>query len=121
MQVLKSGGQIYGAKLTSAEKKALNIEAGRTLAEYLRNNQLEIEAVVIAKLRQATGWGETRLKRFYDQFDSELDKLIGRYEMTDADAPWLCTKLLKEEGFDIEQWHREKHPNEKYDVKFTKG
>lgn len=113
----KSGGQIYGVELTAKERRALNEEAGRTLAEWTRKHDLEIEAIVIRQLRRLTGWGETRLKRFYEGFDVELNALIDHYEMGGSDAPWLCMRELKSEGIDIEQWHREKCPNEKYTVK----
>lgn len=116
MIVKKSGKTVYGAILTADEQKALDMEARRQLAEYTRKHDLEIEASVIRQLRRLTGWGETRLKRFYMAFDKELYKLVDRYEMKDGDAPWLCTKELLEEGFDIEAWHREVHPNEKYRV-----
>lgn len=115
MIVKKSGKTIFGATLTAAERKALDMEARRILAEYTRQHELEIEAMVIRQLRRLTGWGETRLKRFYDEFTPELMKLCEHYEMPEADAPWLCTKELKDEGFDIEAWHRERYPNERYD------
>lgn len=113
----KSGGQIYDVELTAKERKALNEVAGRNLAEWTRNHDLEIEAIIIRQLRRLTGWGETRLKRFYEGFDVELNALIERYEMGGSDAPWLCIQELKSEGIDIEQWHRDKCPNEKYEVK----
>ena len=112
MHIKKSNGKVYGAEFTKAELKAIEMEARRALAEYERKNAIEIEAIVIRQLRRLTGWGETRLKRFYDGFDDELNKLIERYEMTEEDSPWLCTMDLKREGFDIEQWHKEKYPNE---------
>lgn len=119
MIVKQSGGQVFGAHLTAKERKALSMEARRQLADYTRRHELEIEALVIRQLRRLTGWGETRLRRFYDGFAGELDKLVERYEMDEVDAPWLCTEELKREGFDVAQWYREKRPNEKYDVAFT--
>lgn len=116
MVVKKSRGVVFGADLTANERKALDMEARRSLAEHTRTYQLEIEALVIRQVRRATGWGGIRLKRFYDDFDTGLNDLINRYEMPSEDASWLCTRELKEEGFDIEQWHREKYPNEKFDV-----
>ena len=61
MQVLKSGKHIIGVKLTAAEKKALDMETRRSLAEYTRKHELEIEAIVIRQLRRLTGGGEVRL------------------------------------------------------------
>jgi hypothetical protein len=117
MIVKKSGGQIFGAQLNAAERKALDMEARRALAEHTRQHELEIEAIVIRRLRRLTGWGETRLRRFYDGFAEDLKQMTEHYEMPEVDSPWLCTRELKEEGFDIEQWHREIYPNERYVVK----
>lgn len=36
MQVKKAGGKVYGAVLTAAEKKAMDLEIQRELAEYDR-------------------------------------------------------------------------------------
>ena len=116
MYVMKSGGQVFGAKLTAAEKKALDIEARRSLAEYTRKHELEIEATVLWQVKQLTDWDEGLLKAFYGDFDVALSKLIDWYEMGSEDAEWLCTKKLKDEGIDIEQWRREKYPNENYEV-----
>jgi hypothetical protein len=116
MIVKKSGKTVYGAELTAAEKKALDMEARRALAEHTRKHELEIEAMVMRQVRRSTGWGKIKLKRFYMDFAPDIMALVKRYEMDEVDMPWLCTQELKEEGFDIEAWHREAYPNEKYDV-----
>ena len=122
MQVLKSGKHVFGAKFTAAEKKALDMEARRSLAEYTRKHELEIEATVIWQIKrvlEADLGNEvdvSLLKRLYDGLDVELNKLIDHYEMDDGDAQWLCTKKLMDEGIDIEAWRREKYPNLKYEI-----
>ena len=40
MQVKKAGGKVYGAVLTAAEKKAMDLEIQRELAEYDRIKEL---------------------------------------------------------------------------------
>lgn len=45
MVVKKAGGKIYGAVLTSAEKKAMNMEIERQLAEYTRKHEVELNAI----------------------------------------------------------------------------
>lgn len=116
MRVKKSGGKVYGVELTRAEERAMNMEIDRQFAEHTRKHILEIEAIVIWTIRHFLNWGETRLKRFYAGLDEALNKLVNRYEMDSEGSAWLCTKQLKDEGFDIEKWHQELHPNEKYDV-----
>ena len=116
MLVLKSGGQVFGARLTAAERKALDMEARRSLAEYTRKHELEIEATALWQVKQLTDWDESQLRAFYDGFDIALSKLIEYYEMGSEDAQWLCTRKLLDEGIDIEQWRREKYPNMTYEV-----
>lgn len=81
MVVKKAGGKIYGAVLTSAEKKAMNMEIERQL-----------------------GFGEQRLRKFFDRFSVEIDALVKYYEMDDEDAEWLCTRKLLDMGIDVEKW-----------------
>lgn len=116
MEFMRSGKYIFDVKLNAKEQKAFDMFSRRRLAEHTRTHELEIEAIVIRELRRLTGWGETRLKRFYMDFGPDLMKLCDHYEMEEVEAPWLCLNELKKEGFDIEAWHRERYPNEKYEV-----
>lgn len=112
MEFLRSGGTIIKVKLTSKEKKAMDAEILRQLAEHTRKYQVEIESIFLRHQRSKHGFGAKRLRRDFDDFGNELDELIKRLEMGQEDKAWLATYTLKEEGFDIEQWHREKYPNE---------
>ncbi len=116
MIIKKSGSTIFGADFTAAERKAIDMESRRILAEHTRKHELEIEAMVMRQVRRRTGWGKTKLKQFYMDFAPDIMALVKRYEMDEVDMPWLCTQELKEEGFDIEAWHREAYPNERYVV-----
>lgn len=53
------------------------------------------------------GFGEKRLRRFYDRFRAEYFDLIKRYEMDEGDNIWLNTYKLKEIGVDIESWNQD--------------
>ena len=108
MQIKRSGKHIYGADLTAAEKKAMDIEISKQLAEFTRKYQIEIECLFLRELRQY-GFGATRLRRAFDDFGNDLDDLIKRYELGDEDKLWVAKETLKREGFDVEQWHREKY------------
>lgn len=107
MMIKKYGGKIYGADLTQAEKKAMNMEIQRQLAEYDRKHMLEIDALVLWQLHEQLGLGPKRLKQFHDNFVPAMDALIARYKLDDVDQIWICTHLLKEYGVDIEKWNRE--------------
>ena len=108
MRIKKAGGKIFGADLTAAEKKAMDMEIQRQLAEYDNKHRLEFDALILWVLHAEFGFGRNRLKRFYDCFESSIDDLIARYDLENQDDIWLCTHKLKEIGVDIEAWNREK-------------
>lgn len=104
----KSRGRVFGASLTAAEQKAMDIEIKRQLAEYDKKNSMEIDALILWLLHKEFGFGKVRLRRVHDRFNEALDQLLKRYEMDDKDGPWLCSFKLKEElGIDLEEWGRE--------------
>ena len=107
MQVKKSNGKIFGANLSAAERKALNMEISRQLAEYSQKYEEEIESMVLLMLRSEFGFGEGRLKRAHKALSDGIDDLVNRYQMEDEDAAWLCTYKLKEQGFDISKWDKD--------------
>lgn len=107
MQIKKAGGKIYGANLTAQERKAMNMEIQRQLHEYDKAHMKEFDAVILYVLRQVFGFGEKRLRQFYDRFNTEVDALLQRYLMEEGDKVWLCTEMLKRDGIDIEQWQKD--------------
>jgi len=109
MKIKKSGGRVYGAELSAAEKSAMQLEIQRQLAEYDRKHVMEIDSLILWVLHARFGWGKKRLKQFYDSFSDEIDALIAHYQMDKEDGVWLCTYKLKECGVDLEQWEREKN------------
>lgn len=108
MYLKKSGGKIFGASLSSAEQRAMNLEIQRQLAEFDRKHAQEIDALVLWQLHEQLGFGPVRLRRFYDNFSPALDDLVKHYEMASEDELWLCTRMLKDYGIDLEQWEKDK-------------
>ena len=111
MHVKKAGGKVYGAVLTAAEKKAMEIEIQKELAEYDRKHIAEIDATILWVLHEQFGFGAQRLRTYYDAFHDRIKELVSRYEMEDQDDIWLCTQMLKRIGVDIEGWHKESEAN----------
>ena len=107
MRVKKCGGKVYGADLTAAERKAMDIEINRQLVEADRKYANEVDAMVLYTLHTHLGFGAKRLRRFYEALCTEHDNLVRHYEMPD-DYSWLCMQKLKEIGVDVEQWNKEK-------------
>ena len=107
MRVKKAGGKVFGAVLTSAEKKAMDMEINRQIVEADRRYTDDIDAMVLYTLRVHLGFGKKRLRKFYDAFSAEHDRLIQYYQMPD-DYTWLCKELLKRIGVDVEAWNCER-------------
>jgi len=108
MQVKQAFGKIFGMDLTAAEKKGMDIELKKQLAEYDRKHSNEIDAIILWQLHEQLGWGPKRLKRFYDSFGLRINTLLKMYEMEEGDRVWLCTRLLKEYGIDLDKWVKER-------------
>jgi hypothetical protein len=106
--IKKAGGKIFGAALTSAERKALNIEVQKTVAEINEKNLVEMDAIILWVLHDQFGFGIKRLRQFFDVFEVAINDLNKRYEMDDDDKIWMCTRMLKDIGIDIKVWHEEK-------------
>lgn len=109
MQIKKYGGKVYGANLTAAEKKAMDLEIRRQLAEYEKRHMHEIDAMILWLLHEEFGFGKKRLKKFFDLFDKSSRELVKQYELEDSDRIWICTYMLKQYGIDIEKWENEKN------------
>lgn len=113
MYFQKSGRQIFGVKLTAAEQKAVDREIEKQLAEATRKHNLEIVAMTLTTLHEEFGFGEARLKRFFDRYDEVVEGLIQRYLLDSDDAPWIAMHKLKEKGIDVEAWYAETEASRK--------
>lgn len=110
--IKKAGGKVFGAVLTAAEKKAMDMEINRQIVEADRRYADDIDAMVLYTLHVHLGFGKKRLRKFYDAFSAEHDRLIQYYQMPD-DYTWLCKEMLKRIGVDVEAWNKErKEPDE---------
>lgn len=108
MKAKISGKMAYGVSLTSAEKKALDKEVERQLAEWDKKHMTELSALILYVLHSTFGFGKKRLKDFYFQFAEEVFNLTQRYDLDDSDDVWLCTKKLKEYGVNLTEWEDER-------------
>jgi hypothetical protein len=112
MFIKKFAGKIIGASLTKNEKKALELETRKILAEETRKHKHEMAAMLLWVLHETEGYGPIKLRRVFDKFDKSIDELIAHYELADSDSVWLCTYKLKEYGIDINEWFNESRKEE---------
>ena len=93
MRVKKAGGKVFGAVLTAAERKAMDMEINRQIVEADRRYADDIDAMVLYTLHVHLGFGKKRLRKFYDAFSAEHDRLIQYYQMKlksiDGKVPYI--------------------------------
>ena len=72
MHVKKNRGKVYGASFSYNEQKAIEMEIKNQLADYDKNHAKELSAMVLWVLHTEFGFGEKRLKKFYDIYADNL-------------------------------------------------
>ena len=93
-------------------REAMEAEAERmakiAIDEMNRDNEDELDAMALYILHSEFGFGEKRLRRFYERFSLGLRELGERYQMNEyEDRLWLCKKKLSEAGIDISKWRKD--------------
>lgn len=91
-----------------AGMNAMNKEIRRQVAEHDRNNEINIDALMLWQLHTQLGFGRKRLKRFYDNFEQEFKDMCDRYEVGKFNQTDTCRELLLGIGVDINKWDEEK-------------
>lgn len=108
MRVKSYKGNVYGAILTAAEKKAMTIEINKQLLEKDEQYSADIDAMVLYTLMTRYGWKNKRLKEFWKAFVAEHKALREYYQMEDpGDNEWLAHRKLQEIGVDVREWYKE--------------
>lgn len=113
MIVKKLNGKPYGVEFTATERKAMQLEINRQIAEKDEKYKEDIDAMVLYVLMKHYGWGKKRLRKFWKAFITEHNALRDFYKMDDpGDSEWLSHYNLKKIGVDIHQWYKEDEQNE---------
>lgn len=103
MVVKKANGRVFGAVLSKAEQRALDIEIQKQCADYYKRYENEIEAMILWNLHTELGFGKKRLLRFHSEFSKNMSQLVSQYEMDDHDTSWICLTKLKNYGIDLQE------------------
>jgi hypothetical protein len=91
-------------KLTPGEERAMYKEIEDQLLEFVCDNLLEIEAMMLMQLREQLGFGKKRLTRFYDNFDPTIyDLMVRKIKYENGEKPQPSIERLKAIGVDIDQ------------------
>ena len=93
-------------KFTAEEQKAMNEEIENQLLEFVGDNLLEIEALMMVQLREQLHFGKKRLKRFYMGFmPSIYDFMVNRIK---EGGDKSSIERLSDYGVPIEEWALER-------------
>jgi len=113
MRVKKFNGKPYGVEFTAAERKAMNLEINRQIAERDEKYKEDIDAMVLYVLMVHYGWKKKRLRKFWKAFITEHKALREYYLMEEpGDSELLSRWKLEQIGVDIHQWYKEDEQNE---------
>ena len=92
------------AKMTAKERKAMDDEIDKQLAEATRRQEGDIDALLLWYLHTEYGFGEKRLRKFMDGFNARLRELSDWYDMGEGDQMFLVRRELKKIGIDVDEW-----------------
>ena len=87
--------------IPSAQKKALDAEINRQLAEHMREHEADYLACMLWSMR-ADGWGKKRMERKRKQLIEMLRELEQHYEMPDG-GMYISRAKLKEFGVNLDE------------------
>lgn len=121
MNFKKSFSKVFGVILNAAEKKALDNEINRQLAERTRKDAIERASMVLWILHIEFGFGPQKLRRFYDSYSDRLNELAEYYDMEIEDQAWLCSRKLKEYGVDVELWEKENEEHKQRIIEYAEN
>lgn len=113
MRVKKFNGKPFGVEFTAQERKAMNLEINRQIAERDEKYKEDIDAMILYVLMVHYGWKRKRLRKFWNAFIAEHKALREFYQMNESEeAEWLAHRMLRDIGVDVHQWYEEDNKNE---------
>lgn len=116
MIVNRSGSKIFGAYLSKAEQKALNIETRKSYAKSQEQYCMDFDGALLYYMHTKYGHGKKWLRDFWDGFNKLHTEIVQNYMVGNDEAAWVCREELKKIGVDVKAWYEEdlkKESNEK--------
>lgn len=96
-------------RVTKQIRQMVNDEVRKQMQNETVEMDDNYDAVVLYTLHAHYGWGEKRLKDFYNAFSEEFERLKKYYSFDDnADTIFVCKYALKKIGVDVEAMNAEK-------------
>jgi len=93
--------------MTNAQRKAMDAEIRKRVLEVDEEWSIDADAVVLWTLHVCFGFGQKRLRRFWEACLKEHKRLREYYELPPEDSGWLYRRKLQEIGVDVKGWYKE--------------
>lgn len=90
--------------LNSKQQKILEQECIKEFDRLLEAYNKEVVLQVMYILRFEYGFGQKRLKEFFDKLALMQVKAINRYEVKNEEIPDICEIKLRESGIDLSEF-----------------
>ena len=92
--------------LSSSQKSMVKAEARRQFIAAQDDFGKDFDAVVLWVLHEKFGFGQKRLKMFYDCFNELYKELKTLYQLG-SDTPFVARKKLEQIGINLDKWQEE--------------
>lgn len=97
---------------TKSVSTVISREIQRQMADAVRNEERDIQSLVLYVLMNEFGFGKKRLERFAKKYHECLNDLAKWYEMNSEDELFLVRRKLTEAGINVEELYKEDIRNE---------
>lgn len=88
---------------TNKQKGIIREECKKEFTKCLEKYNHDTAIQVLHILRFDFNFGQKRLQRFADKLAEMQADQLERYELSDADTPWICEKQLENSGINIDK------------------
>lgn len=95
-------------KLSASQKKALMPAIEKEILDYQDRFYVENAAAILWALHITFGFGEKRLKKFWDAYFDAHDEVVKHYQLDNLGEGMIYKELLHRIGIDIDKWCDEK-------------
>lgn len=103
----RNGKTIFKVELNAAEKRAMDAEIWKQILENDKKFEMDRESVILWTLHVRFGFGEKRLREFWETLYDESKKLREYYQMGPSDDGYLARRNLRSIGIDMKEWYDE--------------
>lgn len=113
---------IIPEKMTARQARSLDAEIRRQCVAKTRQYEYLLDTVSVYVLHTVFGFGETRLRRFYNALFAERKAMQERYEGSDSDdlAEFAMYCKLKDAGIDFKAMFEEHDNEHRFKAKVTR-